>query len=136
MKFGAPEVILYNAKPHIGTDNLRKIVKNIREYIISKGGQVFFNEQVTDFEIEDKKIKAVKCSKRIETDVVILAIGHSARDTFKKIYELGVEVQPKNFAIGVRIEHLLIKHYLHFYHFSQNYSFHLLLLNFVPNLKP
>ena len=106
VRFGAPEEILYNAKPHIGTDNLRKIVKNIREYIISKGGQVFFNEQVTDFEIEDKKIKAVKCSKRIETDAVILAIGHSARDTFKKIYELGVEVQPKNFAIGVRIEHL------------------------------
>ena len=106
VKFGAPEEILYTAKPHIGTDNLRNIVKNIREYIISKGGQVLFNEQVTDFEIEDGKIKAVKCSKRIETDAVILAIGHSARDTFKKLYELGVELQPKNFAVGVRIEHL------------------------------
>lgn len=106
VKFGAPEEILYTAKPHIGTDNLRKIVKNIREYIISKGGQVLFNEKVTDFEIEDGKIKAVKCSKRIETDAVILAIGHSARDTFKKLYELGIEIQPKNFAVGVRIEHL------------------------------
>ena len=106
VKFGAPKEILYTAKPHIGTDNLRKIVKNIREYIISKGGKVLFNEQVTDFEIEDGKIKAVKCSKRIETDTVILAIGHSARDTFKKLYELGVEIQPKNFAIGARIEHL------------------------------
>lgn len=106
VKFGAPEEILYTAKPHLGTDNLVNIVKNIREYIISKGGQVLFNEKVTDFEIENGKIKAVICSKRIETDSVILAIGHSARDTFKKLYELGVEVQPKNFAVGVRIEHL------------------------------
>lgn len=106
VRFGAPAEILYTAKPHIGTDNLRKIVKNIREYIISKGGQVLFNEQVTDFEIEEGKIKAVKCSKRIETDTVILAIGHSARDTFKRLYDLGVEIQPKNFAVGTRIEHL------------------------------
>ena len=106
VKFGAPKEILYTAKPHIGTDNLRNVVKNIREYIISRGGQVLFNEQVTDFEIENGKIKAVKCSKRIETDSVILAIGHSARDTFKKLYDLGVEIQPKNFAVGVRIEHL------------------------------
>lgn len=106
VRFGAPKEILYTAKPHIGTDNLRNIVKNIREYIISQGGQVLFNEQVTDFEIENCKIKAVQCSKRIETDSVILAIGHSARDTFKRLYELGVEIQPKNFAVGVRIEHL------------------------------
>ena len=106
VKFGAPKEILYIAKPHIGTDNLRNVVKNIREYIISKGGQVLFNEQVTDFEIENGKIKAVICSKRIETDSVILAIGHSARDTFKKLYDLGVKIQPKNFAIGTRIEHL------------------------------
>lgn len=106
VRFGAPKEILYTAKPHIGTDNLRNIVKNIREYIISKGGEVLFNEQVTDFEIEDGKVKAVQCSKRIETDAVILAIGHSARDTFKRLFELGVEIQPKNFAVGVRIEHL------------------------------
>ena len=106
VNFGAPEQILYLSKPHIGTDNLRNVVKNIREYIISKGGQVLFNEKVTNFEIEEGKIKAVKCSKRIETDSVILAIGHSARDTFKKLYDLGVEIQPKNFAVGVRIEHL------------------------------
>jgi len=106
VKFGAPSEILYTAKPHLGTDNLVQIVKNIREYIIANGGQVLFNEQVTDFEIENNEIKAVICSKRIETDAVILAIGHSARDTFKKLYELGVEVQPKNFAVGVRIEHL------------------------------
>lgn len=106
VKFGAPEEILYMSKPHIGTDNLVKIVKNIREYIISKGGEVLFNEQVTDFEIQKNEIKAVKSSKKIETDTVILAIGHSARDTFKRLYELGVEIRPKNFAVGVRIEHL------------------------------
>ena len=107
VKFGAPKEILYTAKPHIGTDNLRKIVKNIREYIISKGGKVLFNTKVTDFEIKNGKIKAVICEKdKIETDTVILAIGHSARDTFKKLHELGVQIQPKNFAIGTRIEHL------------------------------
>ena len=107
VRFGAPKEILYTAKPHIGTDNLRKIVKNMREYIISKGGQVLFNTKVTDFEIENGKITAVICENaRIETDAVILAIGHSARDTFKKLYELGVEIQPKNFAVGTRIEHL------------------------------
>ena len=107
VRFGAPEEILYTAKPHIGTDNLRKIVKNIREYIILKGGKVLFNTKVTDLEIEKGKIKAVICpNTRIETDAVILAIGHSARDTFKKLYELGVEIQPKNFAVGARIEHL------------------------------
>lgn len=106
VKFGAPKEILYTAKPHIGTDNLVKIVRNIREYIIKNGGQVLFNEQVKDFEVQDGKIKAVICSKRVETDTVILAIGHSARDTFKRLYELGIEIQPKNFAVGVRIEHL------------------------------
>ena len=106
VKFGAPKEILYVAKPHIGTDNLVNIVRNIRNYIIEKGGQVLFNEKVTDFEIEKNRIKAVICSKKIETDTVILAIGHSARDTFRKLYDLGVEMRPKNFAVGVRIEHL------------------------------
>jgi len=107
VRFGAPKEILYTAKPHIGTDNLRKIVKNMREYIISKGGQVLFNTQAKDFESEDGKIKAVICeNNKIETDAVILAIGHSARDTFKRLYEIGVEIQPKNFAVGTRIEHL------------------------------
>lgn len=106
VRFGAPEEILYTAKPHIGTDNLVKIIKNIREYIIANGGQVIFQEQVKDFEITNGKITGVYCSKKIETDAVILAIGHSARDTFKKIYEKQIAMQPKNFAVGVRIEHL------------------------------
>lgn len=106
VRFGAPEEILYTAKPHIGTDNLVKVVKNIREYIKSKGGEVYFNEKVTNFEFENGKVKSVICSRKIETDTVILAIGHSARDTVKKLYDLGVKMEPKNFAVGVRIEHL------------------------------
>ena len=78
----------------------------MRNYILENGGQIVFQEKVTDIEMEEGKIKAVICSKRIETDVVILAIGHSARDTFKKLYDLDIEMKPKNFAVGVRIEHL------------------------------
>ena len=106
VRFGAPKEILYTAKPHIGTDNLVKIVKNIREYIISKGGEVLFNEKVKDFKIEDNKIKAVIASKEFKTDSVILAIGHSSRDTIRRLLELGIEIKPKDFAVGVRIEHL------------------------------
>lgn len=103
--FGAPEQILYINKPHIGTDNLINIIKNMREEIIKLGGEFLFNEKVTDFEIENNKIKSVICSKKIETDTVILAIGHSARDTFEKLYEKGIKMEPKNFSVGVRIEH-------------------------------
>lgn len=103
--FGAPEQILYINKPHIGTDNLINIIKNIREEIIKLGGEFLFNEKVTDFEIENNKIKSVICSKKIETDTIILAIGHSARDTFEKLFEKGIKMEPKNFSVGVRIEH-------------------------------
>lgn len=106
VNFGAPEQILYLSKPHIGTDNLIKIIKNIREYIISKGGTFLFNEKVKDFEFKDNKISAIYCSKKIETDTVILAIGHSSRDTFEKLYEKGINMEQKNFSVGVRIEHL------------------------------
>ena len=105
--FGAPEQILYINKPHIGTDNLINIIKNMRNKIIELGGEFLFNEKVVDFDIQDSKICAVLCSsgKRIETDSVILAIGHSARDTFEKLYEKGVKMEKKNFSVGVRIEH-------------------------------
>lgn len=106
VKFGAPNQILYLQKPHIGTDNLINILKNIRNYIIENGGEFLFNEKVTDFEIINNKINAVFCSKKIETDCVILAIGHSARDTFEKLYSKGILMKPKNFSVGVRIEHL------------------------------
>lgn len=112
VKFGAPKEILYVAKPHLGTDNLVKILKNMRNYIIENGGDFRFQEKVIDFEIKDGTIKSVisetlnKEINKTETDAVILAIGHSARDTFKKLFEIGVQISPKNFAVGVRIEHL------------------------------
>ena len=105
--FGAPKQILYMNKPHIGTDNLINIIKNMRNKVIELGGTFLFNEKVMDFEIQGSKIVAVKCSsgKTFETDTVILAIGHSARDTFEKLYEKGVKMEKKNFSVGVRIEH-------------------------------
>lgn len=107
VRFGAPREILYVAKPHIGTDNLVKIVKNMREYIISKGGQFRFETQVTDLIISKGKLVGIKCGEEeIKTDTVVLAIGHSARDTFKMILDKNIQIVPKNFAIGARIEHL------------------------------
>lgn len=108
VRFGAPEEILYVAKPHIGTDNLVNIVRNIREHIISKGGTFLFDTKVVDLEIKDERITAVltEDNRKIETDSVVLAIGHSARDTFKKLLERGLKIIPKSFAVGVRIEHL------------------------------
>lgn len=105
--FGAPEQILYISKPHIGTDNLINIIRNMRNKIIEDGGTFLFNEKVIDFEIEESKIVSVTCSsgKKIETDAVILAIGHSARDTFEKLYKKGIHMEKKNFSVGVRIEH-------------------------------
>ena len=102
---GAPSEIMYSYKPHIGTDNLINIVSNIRNYIIEQGGEFLFNEKVTDFEFTNNKISAIYCSKKIETDSVILAIGHSSRDTFEKLYEKGVNMEQKDFSVGVRIEH-------------------------------
>ena len=107
VNFGAPKQILYLHKPHIGTDNLINIIKNMREYIKSKGGEFLFNQKVTDFEFKNNHICAIYCDKKkIETDSVILAIGHSSRDTFEKLYKKGVKMEAKNFSVGVRIEHL------------------------------
>ena len=105
--FGAPEEILYTSKPHIGTDKLIQIIKNMREEIIRLGGKFLFNEKVIDFAIEDGRITEVITDKQsIKTDIAVLAIGHSARDTFYKLYEKNVEMKRKNFSVGVRIEHL------------------------------
>lgn len=106
-EFGAPEEILIKAKPHIGTDKLRKVVKNIRERIIELGGEVRFNSTLTDFETEKGKIKAVTINKTdvIPCDSLILAIGHSARDTFEMLYNKKIFLEPKAFSVGARIEH-------------------------------
>ena len=113
VNFGAPEQILYLTKPHIGTDNLINIIKNMREYIISNGGQFLFNTKFIDLEIVNNNISKIfvlnlnnNHVETIDTNILILAIGHSSRDTFRKIYEKGLLLEPKNFSVGVRIEHL------------------------------
>jgi uncharacterized FAD-dependent dehydrogenase len=104
---GAPEEILYQAKPHIGTDNLVKIVKNLRDTIISLGGQVRFETKLTGIKIKNSKVAGaiVNDSETIETDTIVLALGHSARDTFDMLHKLKVPMEAKPFSIGVRIEH-------------------------------
>ncbi len=110
VKFGAPKEILYDQKPHIGTDILRNVVINFREYIENNGGKFFFNTQFTDFFSEKSRIKSVTVLKdgiksQIDCDSLVLAIGHSARDTFYKLFENKINLKQKPFAVGVRIEH-------------------------------
>ncbi len=106
VEFGAPEEILIKAKPHIGTDNLRKIVKSIRQRIIESGGEVNFSSRLDDIITENKRItKAVWNGNETEVSAVVAAIGHSARDTFKMLAEKQIFIEPKPFSVGVRIEH-------------------------------
>jgi uncharacterized FAD-dependent dehydrogenase len=103
---GAPEEILYLNKPHIGSDLLRKVVKNLREKIIDLGGEVRFNAQVQDLKIDKGHLTAIQVNDTwIATQSVLLGIGHSARDTFKMLYDKGLAMEAKPFAIGLRIEH-------------------------------
>ncbi len=108
---GAPEEILFNAKPHIGTDKLKITVKNIREEIISLGGKVMFETKLVGLQNNGAKITGATVEKNgrrdvIETDSVILAIGHSARDTFEMLNDMKLPIQAKAFSVGARIEHL------------------------------
>ena len=107
VKFGARENILYDAKPHVGTDVLLHVVQNLRGWIISLGGEVRFNTQVTELLSGDGKLTGVKTEQGeiIECDHVIFAVGHSARDTFRMLDSMGIPMEPKPFAMGVRIEH-------------------------------
>ncbi len=104
---GAPEEILYASKPHIGTDILRDVVRHIREEICALGGEVRFETQLTDFEVKDGKICRIQCAcgEWIEAEAVVLAIGHSARDTFEMLADKPLAIRAKSFAVGVRIEH-------------------------------
>lgn len=109
VKHGAPEEILYLAKPHIGTDRLRSVVKSIRKEITELGGDVIFNAKLTDIEKRsDGTVTAVfvNDNEKISCGAVFLCIGHSARDTVKKLMCRDVDVKPKPFSVGVRIEHL------------------------------
>jgi uncharacterized FAD-dependent dehydrogenase len=107
----APEEILYDAEPHIGTDRLIQVVKNLRKTIISLGGEVLFEHQLVDIKLRDGRICSAVCDTpsgriQIDCDTLSLAIGHSARDTFEMLYDLGVPMIAKPFAVGARIEHL------------------------------
>lgn len=104
---GAPQEILYSYKPHIGTDILKTVVKNIRQSIEELGGEVRFGSKVTDFLVEKGKLIGLEINGKaiIETDDVIMGIGHSARDTYKVLEEREILIKQKPFSIGVRIEH-------------------------------
>ncbi len=120
VEFGAPEEILYDYKPHIGTDMLMDVIRNMRQWLISRGCDFRFNTTLTgvgmskgrifDIEVEtycdnEGRPLANPIADLIFCDHVILAIGHSARDTFKMLYEKGVPMEAKEFAVGLRIEH-------------------------------
>ena len=107
VKCGARENILYDAKPHVGTDVLLSVVQNLRGWIISLGGEVRFNTQVTGICSENGKLTALELENGevLECDHAIFAIGHSARDTFEMLHAAQIPMEPKPFAMGVRIEH-------------------------------
>lgn len=107
VKSGAPKEILYSHKPHVGTDILKGVIKNIRNEIITLGGEVKFDSQVTKIICEGEEVKAVEINETevLECQHLILAIGHSARDTYKMLHTQGVFMEQKPFAIGARIEH-------------------------------
>lgn len=109
--FGAPGEIMYLAKPHIGTDKLLAVVKNMREEIKRLGGEVVFGAKLWDFNCKNGHLSSASYIKdgekrELETDALILAAGHSARDVFELMLEKGVEVRQKAFSVGMRIEHL------------------------------
>ncbi len=104
---GAPEEILYISKPHIGTLRLVKVVENLRHLIEALGGEIRFDAHATGLTIENRQVRGVTLADggRIDTDRVVLAVGHSARDTFEALHRQGVHIEPKPFSIGFRIEH-------------------------------
>lgn len=107
VKFGAPKEILYSNKPHIGTDILRTVIINLRNYLTYHGAVFLYNSLMSDIIIENEQIKGIIINNKeeIRCDNLVLAIGHSARDTFKLLHEKGVLLEPKPFAVGLRIEH-------------------------------
>ena len=107
VEMGAPETILTDAKPHIGTDRLREIIVNLRKKLIAMGCAIRFSAQVTDFLISRETIGALIVNEKeeIKTNHVVLAIGQSADDTYAKLFERGVQMEAKPFAMGLRVEH-------------------------------
>ena len=110
VRFGASEDILVDAKPHVGTDKLYVVLQNLRREIIDRGGEVRFSHKVVDIEQNSGSVTALRVSApegeyTLPTKHVVLAPGHSARDTFEMLQKRGVPMEPKPFAVGVRIEH-------------------------------
>ncbi len=107
VKAGAPEEILYVAKPHIGTFRLVSMVEKIRADILALGGEIRFGQRVTDLQIEDGRVRGLQLADgtQIDADYVVLALGHSARDTFAMLHERGVRMDAKPFSVGFRVEH-------------------------------
>lgn len=110
VQFGAPEEIRYLQKPHIGTDRLGEIVRAMRERILSLGGEVWFDTRFCGLSIQDRHVTGIRYEQagQVEeygTDTVILATGHSARDTYEMLHTLGIPMESKSFAVGVRVEH-------------------------------
>lgn len=113
VRFGADPSILYDNKPHIGTDVLSEVIQNMRNYLIEKGATFMFDTRVSELSIENDSLKAVTVipsqsdsrSDNISADVCVLALGHSSRDTFDMLYHKGFLMECKNFAVGFRVEH-------------------------------
>lgn len=101
-ELGAPKEIMHQAKPHIGTDLLRNVVKNLEKEIIKLGGKIYYNTKLTAFENN----VAITSNGNFKYSSIVLAIGHSARDTYEYLLNKGVAIEPKTFSVGVRVEHL------------------------------
>jgi uncharacterized FAD-dependent dehydrogenase len=108
VNFGGPKEIKYKAKPHIGSDKLRRIIINIRKEIEGLGGTFLFDTKLTDILYKNNQIRSIEINsnEEIETEILILAPGHSARDTFEMIFKKDIKIESKAFSIGMRIEHL------------------------------
>ncbi|MDD6504924.1 MAG: NAD(P)-binding protein [Lachnospiraceae bacterium] len=106
IRFGAPDAIRYEAKPHIGTDILAQVILNMRKYLEGKGCTFLFDTCLTDLIITENSISQIRCDHQIfDCDVLVLAPGHSARDTFRLLRERRLDMSAKNFAVGFRVEH-------------------------------
>ena len=106
IRFGAKKDIKTDALPHLGTDKIREIITNIRNYLISKNTKFFYNSKLTDIYLKENKITRIKINNQsFQPNILILAVGNSARDTFELLYQKGINIISKPFAVGLRIEH-------------------------------
>lgn len=107
VKAGAPKEILYEQKPHLGTDVLASIVETLRKQIEAMGGSFRFGTRLTGLKLEDNTLQSLILNgeEELKAQVCVLAIGHSARDTFSMLHGCGLPMEPKSFAVGLRIEH-------------------------------